>query len=137
MDFQATCRHHLHFCTGGASSSPSWLKNIKHKKGYMHLYALQVQMLGMKLTNNTTHLLVSIGSWDLQKQQYQALVNTPMATPLVSIQNITTMQLNTTSIVGQHDSHSRLPLSSYNTLTFDIFNHNIVPHGHNKPGIDN
>ena len=23
-------------------------------------------MLGIKLTNNTTHLLISIGSWDLQ-----------------------------------------------------------------------
>ena len=56
----------------------------KHKsqKGYIHHYALQVQMLGIKLTNNTTHLLISMGSWDLQTT-IQALVNTPKTTPLV------------------------------------------------------
>ena len=62
-----------------------------------------------------------MGSWDLQSKMqniYHASVHSPRArvTPLVQLKN----EHNTTLIIGQHDSHSRLPLSPYSlsTLTF-------------------
>ena len=47
---------------------PSLLtENIKYKR--LYLYALQVQMLGVWITNNTTHLLILMGFWALQNKK--------------------------------------------------------------------
>ena len=62
-----------------------------------------------------------MGFWNLQNKKqniYHASVNSPRArvTPLVQLKN----EHNTTLIIGQHDSCSRLPLSPYNTSTLTL-----------------
>ena len=94
-------------------------ENIKYTGYISACYRYKCLTYGIML--NTTHLLISMGFWDLQSKKqniYHASVHPPRTriTPLVQLKN----EHNTTLIIGQHDSCSRLPLSPYNAsaLTF-------------------
>ena len=93
-------------------------------------YDFQVQMLGVILTNNTTHLLPSIRSWDLQTK----IPHISLYTRNHTIDR-KKHEHNTTAITELYDSHSRLPLSLYNTLTLTSQLLNTTPCGITKQNL--
>ena len=71
-----------------------------------------------------------MGFWDLQNKEqniYHASVHSPRtrATPLVQLEN----EHNTTLLMGQYNSHSRLLLSPYNASTLTVQS---LKHSHRK-----
>ena len=91
----------------------------------------------LMLTNNTTHLLPSIRSWDLQTRNntHQFIYKKPHHWQKKKKKKKKKHECNTTAITELHDSCSRLPLSLYNTLTLTSQLLNTTPRGITKQNL--
>ena len=91
----------------------------KKKRLHTSLYSIDTQSHAYGFTNNTTHLLISTGFWDLQTKKNNTYWSTHQGShhwyKLKKKKHITSI-----TEIAQHNSHSRLPLSFYNTSTSNI-----------------
>ena len=119
VDFLAVCCHH--FCLqpggalgralGGALSSSSWLQK---KEVHMSLHITDTHAIhtGSQITLLTCYSPQGPG---IYKQKVAHISQHTRGHTIGTKKNITSI-----IVIAQHDSHSRLPLSFYNTSTSDV-----------------